>query len=198
MSAAMGRKHDWETKDSTQLWKKIGLRRLYLPKKAVVLDLFCDQGEIYNKAYKGKVQFYLGIDNVKIHDPAICRLSKNTVFVAHNDISQFNVFDLDDYGNPWMLLYLILKKSTQAKLTIFVTDGLVLHSQVTGQVAKAVSATEHIPRRMNIPAMCRWYIDVFSTMLLDIQTRYKWTVDLAGYIYNDRKTVCYWVLKLSR
>jgi len=189
---------EWKQRDSTQLWKKVALRRAYLPKKAVVLDLFCGSGEVYNKVYKGKVQFYLGVDNVKIHDPEICRLCKNTVFVAHNDISQFNVFDLDDYGSPWMLLYLILKKSTQQKLTVFITDGLILHQKLGGKVTKVISATEHIPRHMNIPAMHRWYIDIFGTMLLDIEARYQFKVSLAKYIYNDQKTVCYWVVKLDK
>jgi len=188
----------WEQKDSTQLWKKVALRRAYLPKKAVVLDLFCGKGELYQRVYKDKAKFYLGIDNKKIHDPAICRLCKNTVFVAHNDISQFNVFDLDDYGSPWMLLYLLLKKSTHEDLTIFMTDGLLLHQHLTGRVVKVVSATERIPRHMVIPGMSRWYVDVFGTMLLDMQARYHWTVEMAKYIYNDQNTVCYWCLKMRK
>lgn len=188
----------WEKKDSTQLAAKVALRRAYLPKKANVLDLFCGRGEIYKRVYKGNVQFYLGIDNVKIHDPNICRLSKNTVFVAHNDINRFNVFDLDAYGTPWLLLYLILKKKLLGDITIFITDGLILSQKLHGKVTRNVSATEHIPRYMIIPAINRWYIDIFATMLLDVESRYGWKTVTAKYIFNDRKTVCYWCLKMRR
>ncbi len=188
----------WQKKDSTQLGLKIVLRRAYLPKKASVLDLFCGRGEIYKRVYQGNVQFYLGIDNFKIHDPNICRLAKNTVFVAHNDISRFNVFDLDDYGTPWLLLYLILRKKLPSDITIFMTDGLILKQKLSGKVTRNVSATEHIPRDMVIPAINRWYIDIFATMILDLESRYGWKTHMAKYIFNDRKTVCYWCLKMSK
>ncbi len=170
----------WRQKDSSNINIKVGIRKAYLPEKAKVLDLFCGYGEIYQRVYKGNVQAYLGIDHLKIHDPELCRLIKNTVFVAHNDISEYNVFDLDDYGSPWMLLYLILKKrNLQDELTIFITDGLPLHLQMTGKVVKMISATESIPRNMVIPAMNRWYAQICSTMLLDIERRYGWKVFVA-------------------
>lgn len=188
----------WDKKDHTGKWYKINLRRKYLPKGARVLDLFCGNGEIYNAVYKETAEKYVGVDKEKIHSEKLCIKTNNIVFVSKNNINDFNVFDLDDWGSPWKLFYLILKKWPGDRATFFITDGLKLHQNVDGNVTKWVSATEQIPCKMNIPGLSRWYLDIFATMLLDVQKRFFCKVENLTYIFNDRKTVCYWAFNIVK
>lgn len=188
----------WGKTDNSNKWVKIYLRRKYISKKSKVLDLFCGNGEIYKNVYKGNVAGYTGIDKEKIHSETLCIKTNNLYFVSRNNLNGFNVFDLDDYGSPWKLFYLILKKWQGEKATFFITDGLKLHQNVDGNVTKWVSATEQIPCKMNIPGLSRWYLDIFATMLLDAQKRFNLKVENPVYIFNDRKTVCYWALNIKK
>jgi SAM-dependent methyltransferase len=188
----------WEKKDHTGKWLKINLRRKYLPKNARVLDLFCGNGEIYREVYKGNVDKYMGIDKEKIHNQKLCVKTNNLYFVSRNNINDFNVFDLDDWGSPWKLFYLILKKWQGPEAVFFITDGLKLHQNVDGNVTKWVSATEKIPCKFNIPGLNRCYVDIFGTMLLDVQKRFNCKIKNPIYLTNDRKSVFYWYLKLNK
>lgn len=194
----MRHKKAWDKEDNSMAHQKALLRLTNLPKRARVLDLFCGNGEMYNRAYKGRVEYYHGVDKEKIHNPKICTLTNNIVYITQNTLDDFNVFDLDDYGTPWKQLYLILKKLKRDEVTIFVTDGLVLRQKMDGTVSKFVSATEQIPRKMNIPGLNRWYVDIFATMLLDLEKRYNWKTVKAQYFHNERRTVCYWALKMEK
>ena len=184
--------------DNSAVNLKANMRILNLPNRPVVLDLFCGTGEMYKKVYQDRAIFYHGVDKEKIHDPDICTKEDNLRFFAREGIDQFNVFDLDDYGSPWKQLYLILQKLNRPDVTIFITDGLVLHQKVDGNVTRFVSATEQIRRDANIPGLCRWYVDIFATMLLDLQKRYIWKIIEAKYFHNSRETVYYWCLKLKK
>jgi len=194
----MRHKKAWDKEDNSMAHQKALLRLTNLPKRARVLDLFCGNGEMYNRAYKGRVEYYHGVDKKKIHNPKICTLTNNIVYITQNTLDDFNVFDLDDYGTPWKQLYLILKKLKRDEVTIFVTDGLVLRQKMDGTVSKFVSATEQIPRKMNIPGLNRWYVDIFATMLLDLEKRYNWKTVKAQYFHNERRTVYYWALKMEK
>ncbi len=194
----MKRKKAWDKEDNSMAHQKALLRINNCPKRARVLDLFCGNGEMYNRAYKGRVEYYHGIDKEKIHNPEICALMNNIVYITRNDIDDFNTFDLDDYGTPWKQLYLILKKLDRDEVTIFVTDGLVLRQKMDGTVSKFVSATEQVPRKMNVPGLNRWYVDIFATMLLDLEKRYNWRTTKAQYLHNERRTVYYWALKMEK
>lgn len=194
----MRHKKAWDKEDNSMAHQKALLRINNLPKRARVLDLFCGNGEMYSRVYKDRVEYYHGIDKEKIHNPKICTLTNNIVYITRNDIDDFNTFDLDDYGTPWKQLYLILKKLKQDEVTIFVTDGLVLSQKMDGTVSKFVSATEQVPRKMNIPGLNRWYVDIFATMLLDLERRYGWKTANAQYFHNERRTVYYWALKMER
>ena len=180
----MRHKKAWDKEDNSMAHQKALLRINNLPKRARVLDLFCGNGEMYNRAYKGRVEYYHGVDKEKIHNPKICTLTNNLVYITQNNLDDFNDFDLDDYGTPWKQLYLILKKLKRDEVTIFVTDGLVLRQKMDGTVSKFVSATEQVPRKMNIPGLNRWYVDIFATMLLDLERRYGFKSANAQYFHN--------------
>jgi len=116
--------------------EKAELRIRNLPLNARVLDLFCGSGEMYQRAYEGRVDYYHGVDKAKVHNPTICTLIDNSFYVNQGDLAQYNVFDLDAYGSPWKLLYLILRKQLPDEVVIFVTDGLVTRQKVSGSVTK--------------------------------------------------------------
>jgi hypothetical protein len=188
----------WGKTDNSMEKEKAELRSRYLPEEAVVLDCFCGNGEMYRRAYYGKVKEYHGLDKTKIHDPNICTLIDNITYITRHDLGEYNVFDLDDYGSPWKLIYLILRKQPPGDITLFVTDGLVMHQKVDGKVTKFVSAIERIPQQMNLPGINRFYEDLFATMLLDIEERYGWKTTKAVYFHNKRRSVYYWALKMSK
>ena len=188
----------WGKTDNSMEHEKALLRIKYLPKNASVLDCFCGNGEMYRRAYEGRVKEYHGLDVEKVHDSNICELKDNLVYIKQNNLNQFNVFDLDAYGSPWKQMYLIAKKIPPGEYTFFITDGLVMHQKVDGQVTKFVSGTEHIPKEMNLPGINRFYVDIFATMLKDLERRYNCMVRLAKYFHNNRRTVYYWVIKLKK
>ena len=184
--------------DNSDIELKAQMRLRNLPKKAAVLDLFCGNGEIYQAVYKDKAALYRGVDREKVHDPGLCTLADNIAYLQKTDINQYNVFDLDDYGTPWKQLYIILRKLTRQYVTIFITDGLVMHQNVDNKITKFVSATERLRRDISIPGLNRWYVDIFATMLLDLEERYNWKITKAEYCHNQRHTVYYWALKLRK
>lgn len=186
----------WKPRDNSMPSAKATLRRRFLPENASVLDCFCGDGEMYRLAYAGRIKSYLGLDMKRIHDPKLCLLINNLSFLAKRNLSQFNVFDLDDYGSPWRQFYLILKREKPRPITIYMTDGLVLHQKLTGGITKFVSAIEGIPRKWNIPGTSRWYVDIFATMLLDVKARFGWQTEKAVYFSNEKETVYYWALKM--
>jgi len=188
----------WLPSDNTGFNIKITMRRKYLPAHARVLDLFCGSGLMYKNVYAGKVEEYLGIDKHRIHDENLCIKINNAYYVKNNDINKYNVFDLDDYGSPWDLFYLILNKYTGQEATFFITDGLKLHQNVDGDVTRWVSATEKIPSGMNIPGLSRWYVDIFATMLLDVQNRYNLKIINPLYAFNARASTCYWTFSIIK
>ena len=185
-------------KDNSNTWLKAALRRKFLPKDARVLDLFCGTGEMYNRVYKDKTRSYHGVDKAKTHDQTLCTLIDNTVYVSRHNMDEYNVFDLDDYGCPWGLLYLVLRKRGPGRITVFLTDGLPLHLKLTGKVTKMQSGIEKLPKDMNIPGGYRFYLDMFGTMLLDLETRYGWKTENATYARNENATVYYWALNMNK
>lgn len=188
----------WGKVDNSSTALKAELRIRNLPESPAVLDLFCGAGQMYSAVYKGRAILYRGVDKEKIHDPEICTLTNNVAFIQQNNIDQYNVFDLDDYGSPWKQLYLILRKLNRPDVTIFITDGMIQHQKVNKNITRFMSATERLPRKANIPGLDRWYVDIFATMLLDIEKRYGWKVIKAEYFHNERRSVYYWCLKLEK
>ena len=99
----------WNKTDNSMENEKALMREKYLPENASVLDLFCGSGEMYKRAYRGNVCDYHGTDISKVHNLEICEITNNEKYVRRNDLDKYNTFDLDAYGSPWKLFYLILK-----------------------------------------------------------------------------------------
>jgi len=177
---------------------KVALRRRLLPADSSVLDLFCGRGEIYHGAYKGRVKEYRGVDKEKVHDTTLCTIEDNMVWVKTHDIERFNVFDLDDYGSPWGLLYLLMSKVVRDDIVVYMTDGLPLHLGLMTTPTKFCSATSAIPVRMKVPGLNRWYVEMFKTMLLNVEERYGYRVEQLLRTRNSRGSVNYWGIRFKK
>ncbi len=188
----------WEQVDNSALEEKAAMREKYLPKAARVLDLFCGNVEMYKRVYRGKAEIYHGVDKEKIHTDEICTLQDNIRYIKTNDISSFNVFDLDDYGSPWKLLYLIIKKVPPGNYTFFITDGLPARLSVNNKATKFISATEQIPNGLKLTGLYKFYVSIFGTMLRTLEKKYGCEVKKAVYFKNQRGTVYYWTIKLTK
>lgn len=184
--------------DNSMVGIKIALRKKFLPDNSSVLDCFCGNGSMYRGAYAGIVNYYHGLDSTKIHTDGICTLTDNERWIRENDISMFNVFDLDAYGCPWKLLFLICKKLTAGKFVFFITDGLVLRNKRSSNPSKFLSATEQLPRGFAIPCLNHWYVPVFMTMLSVLSDKYSVDILRAFWLKNTKDTVYYWAVEISK
>jgi len=163
-------------RDNTAGPIKERIRVLLLPEDAKVLDLFCGEGHVYHRVYKGKVSKYHGVDKAKVHDTSLCTIEDNKRWIDMHGVEGWNVFDLDDHSSPMDLLFKIMVKTEEPRVTVFVTDGSYGYMRLNGFPSKMVSATNSIPRTMNIPAIVRWYNDIFLTELARVCERTGYTV----------------------
>ena len=199
------KKKKGEKVDNSCAALKAQLRRAYLPPDARVLDLFAGHGEMYRRAYAGNVSNYYGVDKQVVHDAALCTLGDNIKFVCQNDITKYNVFDLDAYGIPWDLFFLIIKRLKKGEYIFFLTDGLPVQLDKSRGylLSKIIRATERFARRFTVRGMSRFYFDIIRTLLWNAETRYGIKIELAKYTHNKTymygiPTVYYWVLKVKK
>lgn len=186
-----------EKKDNSSPARKIYLRNRFMPEDPVVLDLFCGNGVIYNACYTNAKKYH-GVDREKVHDPTRCDICDNLKWVRQNDLSEYTLIDLDDYGVPWLLFFIVLKKLKQERITVFVTDGSPLHMKLTGNVTKLISATEGTPKKFKITGLSRYYLDIVKTMLKQTTPRFGYEISEAHVIPNKEKTVIYWHLTINK
>ncbi len=185
--------------DNKSISRKVKVRRELLDgiTSPVVLDLYCGLGEMYKNCYQDLP--YKGVDLKKVHDPRICDVADNISYVQTKDLEQYNFYDLDAYGCPWSLAYLILRKRTGTdKIAMAVTDGSPTRMKRNGQPLKIFAGTNALPANMDIPGIYRWYLDMIGTLLKDAESRYGYKVECAKYIWNKDKTACYWGIKMAR
>lgn len=188
----------WEKKDHTNLVLKATIRRKFLPADARVLDLYCGRGQMYDEVYQDLTASYTGIDRKKIRKEACFIQENNQKYIKENDINDFNVFDLDAYGCPWKVFCQLGLKLQKREIVVFLTDGLKRHLAVGGRErTKIVNTLEGLSRDLWLPSIGRWYVDMFSTMLLEFSKRSGYTVTRALYVMPS-ESVCYWVLKLRK
>ena len=188
----------WKRTDNSDIINKAELRKKYLPPNSKVLDLFSGAGQMFKNAYSGNVQKYHGIDSEKIHDSNLCDVCDNKTWLGKHSISEYNVFDLDDYGSPWKILWFIVGRIGDGQYTIFITDGLVMHQKVDGKVTRFVSATENIPREMNVPGINRFYEEIFLTMLRSMSVKFNLTYSIIAGFHNIKRTAFYWAIKFIK
>jgi SAM-dependent methyltransferase len=190
----------WESKDNSETIQKAAIRKYLIANNSKVLDLFCGNGIMYELAYKDnpKVIDYIGVDKNKIHDEKLCYLQDNMQFIQKNNISEYNVFDLDAYGCPWKLLFHIMLKNPKKEVVFFLTDGLTTRMKMSNYATDLIAATEKIPKGFKPHGIYRFYVDIFKTMLLRVEEKTGYKTTEAKYFNNNKGTVYYWYLKFKK
>jgi len=113
--------------------RKILLRKNHINNiiESNVLELFCGDGVIKKKVYN-EVKKYTGVD---IKDNGKNIVSDAVDFVKSNDISNYDIIDIDPYGDPYTVLINI--KKIKKDVTFFITDGLYTDLSM-GNICKSI------------------------------------------------------------
>lgn len=114
-------------KHATNAKLEIRLNVLEYVKPAHVLDCFCGPvGEMYSGAWV-RAETYLGIDEEwRIADSRRRMVCDNKLALRCLDLSRFNVFDLDAFGQPWEQCIILAhrrKWAPRERGAIVLTDG---------------------------------------------------------------------------
>lgn len=83
-----------------------------------VIELFCGKGYLFTNVYR-KAKRYIGVDIIDYNSNVVCDSLK---YAANNDLSNYDIIDIDPYGSPYGVLNAI--KRINGKTVFFITDGL--------------------------------------------------------------------------
>jgi len=183
--------------DNSNPERKIFLRNKFIEKSDSVLDLFCGNGIIYKSCYSENK--YFGVDKNKVHNNSICVISDNKQFIRSNDVSEYDIFDLDDYGCPYFIMTMILKKLSPINKTykFFITDGSILHYNLSGKFDGIIQKSEKLTAKSKIKFAGRFTIDVFLSFLNKSSISLSFVLTNIYYIFNSKHSVCYMYFSIS-
>lgn len=93
---------------------------------------------------------YLGLDVEEISDGRKTMCLDNRRFLNETDLSRWNVFDLDAYGDPWDQFGIICQRrkiEAGEMIAVFVTDCLVIAAKMSGRsLSRRTKRTVGLPR----------------------------------------------------
>lgn len=104
---------------------KIKLRKKALTLSRInILEVFCGAGEMYNSVWSDADK-YTGIDIVKYFDKRNTICGDAFKAVSSIDLTGFNVFDIDAYGSPYLILDKVIERidKTINEFYFIITDG---------------------------------------------------------------------------
>lgn len=89
-----------------------------------VLELYCGAGEMYKKVWRRSSK-YLGVDIEKFNDERETIQGDAVKTISRLDLSKFNTFDIDAYGEPYTAMYELVQNLgiVNRDLYFCVTDG---------------------------------------------------------------------------
>ena len=114
---------------------KIALRENVLERArpAHVLDCFAGLVGEMHKAVWHLADSYVGIDQVwSIQDTRLRFVGDNEVILRSIDLGRYNIFDLDAYGSPWVLMVILAERRSWKRGergAVVLTDGEVQHGR---------------------------------------------------------------------
>lgn len=117
--------------ENTSLATKVELRRSLLTEVSGplrILDCFAGQGAMWQHLYRTLPGAeYLGLEKRSVPTTERCVMKiDNIIFLGTDDLSRWNVFDLDAFGSPWEQWALLSQRRRIAKgerIAVFFTDG---------------------------------------------------------------------------
>jgi hypothetical protein len=157
-------------KDNTLLSAKVEIRKRLLSRldSPSVLDCYAGAGHIRIACYAGLP--YVGIDQKG--GPGLVKMD-NRKYLRSTDLSPFNFFDLDAYGNPWHQFMIVVSRRsrTRTPFAVVLTDGNAASfpRQDVAAIPMAMKKYIGIPERMEIPGLLRhqqFIRDLFVGQLL--------------------------------
>ena len=105
-----------------------------------VLDVFCGKLQMYDEVWH-KCSLYKGVDIRKVFVKGVdTHCCDNLKYIKFNDIREFNIFDIDSYGSPYIQLYEILNQlvdSDAGRVGFCITDGVNMDMKM-GRVCAGV------------------------------------------------------------
>lgn len=121
---------------------KIALRRNVLDgiNHARVFDAFAGSGKMYREVWH-KAAAYTGCDLKWFRDERSVFVAKCQRVMRCIDLGEFNIFDFDAYGSPWLQVQILAARRRLApdeKIGVILTDGSGLKLKM-GQCPKALA-----------------------------------------------------------
>jgi len=111
--------------DHTNVQAKVALRKHFLTfiTQPHILECFAGEDRIlFNACYQGMDVTAMDTKQVK----GVLKID-NRKFIASQDLSKYNFFDLDAYGSPYeLLLNIFHKKQHGEPFVVVLTDGLLI------------------------------------------------------------------------
>ncbi len=104
-----------------------------------VLDLYSGQhGEMYQVVWH-RAGYYLGVDKNHPHKLARTIKASAELVVQQLDLAPFNVYDLDCYGEPWIVARRLLRKRSPGRFGLILTEGAArdLKSLTVSEIIRA-------------------------------------------------------------
>ena len=118
--------------DSTGETQKIKVREFVarqMGENPRILDAFCGTGHLHKIAWNS-TENYVGLDKKPFDDNRKTFVCNNEKWVKENDLTSFDIFDIDAYGEPFAVLWNICnQKLAKDKLGIVLTDGMARSTQ---------------------------------------------------------------------
>ena len=137
--------------DNHSLRQKIELRRqvcALLGQPLTVLDLFAGEGRVWwGMKEFNEIESYTPVDQ-KPRMSGVIKLTVSARTVRGFDLSQFNVIDVDCYGEPWEV-WDELARMISGETAVFLTHGHV--SRQSTMISKFLRTASGIPLDWDIP-----------------------------------------------
>jgi len=138
-------------RDNYSLGQKIELRRQVcslLRQPLRVLDLFAGEGRVWwGMKEFCEIESYTPVDQ-KPRMSGVIKMTVSARTVRGFDLSQYNVVDVDCYGEPWEI-WNELAKMIRGETAVFLTHGHVSRSST--MISKFLRGASGIPLDWNIP-----------------------------------------------
>jgi hypothetical protein len=126
--------------DNAKIKAKVSIREDILSRfdNPRVIEFFCGSGHMYQKVWI-RSEKYLGIDIKKYFDDRDTVCADCTKAAMTIDLKDFNIFDIDAYGDPYGVLSVIIQRinDRKKKTAFIITDGTSMDLRM-GRVCKNI------------------------------------------------------------
>lgn len=157
---------------------KVVLRRRVLDAipRARVFDAFAGGGKMFREVWHA-AQAYTGCDLRWYRDARSVFVARNERVLRAIDLGDFNIFDLDAYGSPWLQVQIIAARrrlTAGERIGLVLTDGSGLKLKM-GQCPTALASLSMM-RTATVPGINRMHDTLITKALAEVCRRMKATI----------------------